>query len=55
MWRGARLGDYACGRVARYVFETRVGLTRTHRTCGDDDCVRSLTQGYPVFAWRDLP
>ena len=54
MWRGRTLGTFKCGRKAKYVFETRVGLTRNHYTCGDDECVRSITAGYPAANWREL-
>jgi hypothetical protein len=53
-WRRGTLGTFKCGRVARYAFETRVGLTRRHRTCGDAECVRSITNGYPAYAMREL-
>lgn len=54
MWRGHRLGTYACGRTARFVFQTYVGLTRTHYVCGDDECTRSITVGYTAHDWREL-
>lgn len=55
MWRGNRLGDFKCGRVARYVFQTYVGLSRTHYVCaGDDGCMGSLTGGYPANNVREL-
>jgi hypothetical protein len=54
MWRGHTLGNYKCGRVATHTFETRVGMTRKHATCGADECVRSVTQGYPAFNFREV-
>jgi hypothetical protein len=54
MWRGNRLGNFKCGRVARYTFETRVGMTRRHATCGADECVGSVTQGYPAFNFKSI-
>ena len=54
MWRGHTLGTFKCGRKAKYVFETYVGLTRSHVVCGDDECVRSITHGYGANNWREL-
>lgn len=54
MWRRHTLGVFKCGRKARYTFQTYVGLTRSHAVCGDDECVRSITTGYPVNNWREL-
>lgn len=51
-WRRGILGNYACGRVATYVFETRVGLSRTHYTCGDRECMDGITSGYPAYNVR---
>jgi hypothetical protein len=55
MWRRHTLGTYKCGRKAKFVFQTYVGLCNTHYTCGDDECVRSLTSGYPAQNMRRLP
>ena len=54
MWRGNRLGDYKCGRKAKFVFQTYVGLSRSHYVCGDRDCVASITNGYSPNNWRAL-
>jgi hypothetical protein len=55
MWRGSHLGDFKCGRVARYTFQTYVGLCRTHYVCGEDACMRALTGGYPANNVRAIP
>lgn len=52
MQRGRTFGTYKCGRVARYVFQTYVGLSRSHYTCGDDECTASLTHGYGANNYR---
>jgi hypothetical protein len=54
MWRGRTLGNFKCGRKARFTFQTYTGLCRTHRTCGAPECVGSITSGYPVNNWREL-
>ena len=54
MWRGRTFGTFACGRKARYAFETYVGLSRTYHVCGDEECVRSITDGYGANNWREL-
>lgn len=54
MWRGRTLGTYKCGRVARFVFETRVGLSRTHYVCADTECFHSIAGGYPAANVRAL-
>lgn len=55
MWRGHTLGLYACGRKARYVFQSYVGLCTTHYVCdGDDGCLASITSGYPAMNMRAL-
>ena len=54
MWRGNRLGNYKCGRKAKFVFETYVGLSRSHYVCGDEECVRSITDGYGANNFRAL-
>lgn len=54
MWRGRRLGTYKCGRVARYTFQTYVGLTRSHYACDGDECWDSLTNGYAAHNVREL-
>lgn len=48
MWRGNKLGTFKCGRKARWVLTTSVGLSRTHYSCGDAECDLSVTQGYPA-------
>jgi hypothetical protein len=53
-WRGATLGTFACGRNATHVFETRVGVTRTHYACDDAECVASITHGYGAYNVRAL-
>lgn len=53
MMRRGVLGTFKCGRKARFVFESYVGLCTTHYTCGDDQCVRSIT-AYPVNNWREI-
>lgn len=53
MWRGNALGTFKCGRKARFVFQSYVGLCTTHYVCGDSDCTRSVT-AYPVNNWREL-
>jgi hypothetical protein len=53
--RGHVFGTFACGRKARFVFQTYVGLSRTHYVCGGDDgCVGSITSGYPANNMREL-
>lgn len=54
MWRGHRLGNFKCGRKARFVFQSYVGTSTTHYTCGDNECVGSITSGYPANNWREL-
>lgn len=54
MMRGHVWGLFPCRRKARYVFETYVGLSRSHYTCGEDECVRSITSGYPANNFREL-
>jgi hypothetical protein len=48
MWRGPRLGTYACGRRATAVVTTRVGLSRTHYVCDDPECFAHTAGGYPA-------
>ena len=55
MQRGRVFGTFKCGRKARFVFQTYVGLCRTYYVCGGDDgCVGSLTSGYPAQNMRAL-
>lgn len=54
-WRGRVFGTFACGRKARYVFQSYVGTTTTHYACGQDDCdARSIIGGYTIHNWREL-
>ena len=50
MWRGRRLGTYACGRKATTVVTTNVGFSRTHLVCDDPECYDHVRQGYPASA-----
>lgn len=52
--RGHVFGTFACGRNATAVFETRVGLTRTHYVCDDAECMASLTHGYGAYNIREI-
>lgn len=52
--RGPVFGTFACGRNAKWVFQTYVGLTRTHYVCDDSDCMRSITSGYRAENVREL-
>lgn len=54
MWRVGTLGTFKCGRTAIHTFETRVGTTRKHATCGDAACVSSITSGYPAHNWKPV-
>lgn len=54
MWRGRTLGTFKCGRSAKIVFQTYTGLTVTHYSCGEDECMRHITSGYPFHNVRDL-
>jgi hypothetical protein len=55
MWRGRTLGNFKCGRKARFTFQTYVGTTKTHYVCGlDDGCVSSITGGYRAMGFREL-
>ena len=44
--RGHTFGTFACGRNATHVFQTYVGLSRTHYVCDDAECMQHITQGY---------
>lgn len=53
-WRRGVLSTGKCGRVARFTFQTYVGLTRTHYVCADNECMGSLTHGYRAMNVREL-
>jgi len=54
MWRGNKLGNFKCGRVAKITFQTYVGTTKSHFACNDPECVGSLTNGYGANNVREL-
>lgn len=39
-----------CRRVAKWRITTMVGYSRTHYVCDDNDCYRSVTNGYHATA-----
>lgn len=47
-WRGRTHGTFKCTRSATGTVETHVGFTETHYVCNDDECLRSITGGYPA-------
>jgi hypothetical protein len=48
--RGA-FGVFKCMRNAKGSVETRVGFTERHPCCGDDQCISSISAGYPA-EWK---
>lgn len=54
MWRNRTLGTFKCGRVATHTFQSYVGLCTTHYVCNEDECLRSITNGYPANNMRAL-
>ncbi len=47
-FRGPTYGTYKCGRLATGTVETHLGFTEHHSVCDDEECFRSITQGYPA-------
>ena len=41
-------GEFKCQRQAKGTVETRVGFTKHHGCCGDDQCYGSIAAGYPA-------
>lgn len=54
-WRGHTLGTYKCGRNATGRVETRVGTTVTRWVCDDEECYRSIAEGYPAVYFPNKP
>lgn len=54
MQRGHTFGKFKCTRKAKYVFQTYVGTSNTHYTCGDSECTSSITEGYGVNNYRAI-
>lgn len=52
--RGHVFGTFACGRTAKWVFQTYVGLSRSHYVCDDPECMGSITHGYGANNLREL-
>ena len=40
-------GVHPCGRLAKGTITTNVGFSERHYACGDDECHRSISGGYP--------
>lgn len=51
--RGATFGVFKCGRKAKGVVVTKMGFSESHPCCGDDECFRSIAQGYPAD-WKEF-
>jgi len=47
-FRKGTYGVFKCNRKATGTIETQVGFTEHHHACGDDECHRSITAGYPA-------
>jgi len=48
MWRRNRLGTFKCGSPATWLVTTQVGTSQTHYCCDEEECFRSIAQGYPA-------
>lgn len=47
-FKRGKFGTHNCGRLAKGVVETHVGMTEHHPCCGDTGCVRWISGGYPA-------
>jgi len=47
-FRNGKQDLFKCSRKATGIVETQVGFSEHHYICDDDECYRSIAQGYPA-------
>lgn len=45
-FRGSTYGTFKCMKQATGTVETHLGFTEYHNCCDNDECYRSIAQGY---------